>query len=156
MSIQKLNNIPSMVESLLIDFLTTNQYKLDHIEYLKEGNNWFLRVYIDKSGGVDIEDCSRVSEFLSAELDQHDPIPNAYFLEVSSPGAERPLRKLDDFYQAINQYVYISSYEPIDGIKEFEGTILSIDGEIIEIICEKKKIQIPFVKIASARLSILL
>ena len=74
-----------------------NGFELVDVEYVKEGSNWFLRVYVDKEGGIDIDDCGRISEFLSEKLDENDPITDAYFLEVSSPGAERPLKKPDDY-----------------------------------------------------------
>lgn len=146
--------IHNIVEKLLHDFLNLHGFELIDVEYVKEGNNWFLRVYIDKEQGIDIEDCSRVSEFLSEQLDAEDPIEQAYFLEVSSPGAERPLKKLEDFHKATNQYVFITTYEPIDGNKEFEGMLSLFDGESLEMICGKKTSVIPYGKVASARLAI--
>ena len=77
------------------------------IEYVKEGSNWFLRVYADKEGGIDIDDCGRISEYLSVQLDEKDPIADAYFLEVSSPGAERPLKKTQDYYKAVGIVMYL-------------------------------------------------
>ncbi|MCG4627855.1 ribosome maturation factor RimP, partial [Anaerostipes hadrus] len=83
----------------------------------KEGKNWFLRVYIDKENGVDIEECGLVSERLGEKLDEADPIPHNYFLEVSSPGAERPLKKARDFERAVGRTVLVKTYEPLDGEK---------------------------------------
>ena len=86
--------------------------ELVDIEFVKEGRDWFLRVYIDTpEGNIDIDQCAQVSEKLSEELDRTDPIPQNYFLEVSSPGAERPLKKEEDFQKAIGQYVFIKTYE---------------------------------------------
>ncbi len=76
------------------------QLELVEIEYVKEGKNWFLRLFIDKENGVDIEECGIVSEKLSEKLDEIDPIPHNYFLEVSSPGAERPLKKEEGFHKS--------------------------------------------------------
>ncbi|MDV2687347.1 ribosome maturation factor RimP, partial [Alkalihalophilus lindianensis] len=80
-----------------------------------------------------IEDCGLVSERLSEKLDDVDPIPHNYFLEVSSPGAERPLKKQKDFERAIGKNIFIKTYEPIDGEKSFEGTLLEFDGQFVKI-----------------------
>ncbi|MEW9697681.1 ribosome maturation factor RimP [Paenibacillus sp. SI8] len=146
--------IKSVIEDMLKDFIEQNGFELVDVEYVKEGSNWFLRVYADKEGGIDIDDCGRISEYLSAQLDEKDPIADAYFLEVSSPGAERPLKKLQDYHKAVNSHVFVTTYEPIDGAKEFEGLLLSFDGEQLVVEAGKKKITIPFAKVASARLAI--
>ncbi|WP_274320005.1 ribosome maturation factor RimP [Paenibacillus qinlingensis] len=146
--------IKSIIEDMLKDFVEQNGFEIVDIEYVKEGSNWFLRVYADKEGGIDIDDCGRISEYLSVQLDEKDPITDAYFLEVSSPGAERPLKKTQDFYKAVNSHVFVTSYEPIDGSKEFEGLLQSYDEEVLVIEIGKKKISIPVAKIASARLAI--
>jgi ribosome maturation factor RimP len=146
--------IKSVIEDMLKDFIEQNGFELVDIEYVKEGSNWFLRVYADKEGGIDIDDCGRISEYLSVQLDEKDPIADAYFLEVSSPGAERPLKKTQDYYKAVNSHVFVTTYEPIDGSKEFEGLLLSFDEEELVIEIGKKKIIIPFAKVASARLAI--
>ena len=117
------------------------------------------RVYIDKESGVDIDECGTVSEKLSEKLDEMDPIPHNYFLEVSSPGAERPLKKEKDFLKAIGKHVNVKTYEPIEGSKEFEGTMLSYNEEQIEIEIKiktrKKTIIIPADKVAKARLAVI-
>ncbi|MFD0680111.1 MULTISPECIES: ribosome maturation factor RimP [unclassified Paenibacillus] len=146
--------IKSVVESLLQTYMEENGFELVEVEYVKEGSNWFLRVYVDKEGGIDIDDCGRISEFLSEKLDEDDPIPTAYFLEVSSPGAERPLKKVQDYYNAVGENVFVTTYEPINGLKEFEGTLLSFNEETVEIEIGKKKHAIPFNKVAGARLAI--
>ena len=147
-------HIKSIVEELVRPFLDENGFELVDIEYVKEGGNWFLRVYVDKEGGIDIDDCGRISEYLSARLDEKDPIEAAYFLEVSSPGAERPLKKAQDFLKAVGNYVFLTTYEPIDGLKEFEGTLASFDEETVVVEIGKKKHSIPYTKVASARLAI--
>ncbi|CAN7472973.1 ribosome maturation factor RimP [Paenibacillus sp. LjRoot153] len=146
--------IKSIIEDMLKDFVEQNGFEIVDIEYVKEGSNWFLRVYADKEGGIDIDDCGRISEYLSVQLDEKDPITDAYFLEVSSPGAERPLKKTQDFYKAVNSHVFVTSYEPIDGSKEFEGLLQSYDEEVLVIEIGKKKVSIPVAKVASARLAI--
>ena len=118
--------VTEVVEELAIPILEELNLELVEVEYVKEGKSWFLRVYIDKETGVDIEDCGNVSEKLSEKLDEIDPIPQNYFLEVSSPGAERPLKKEKDFQKAIGKNVYIKTYEPILDEKEFEGTLTGV------------------------------
>ena len=150
--------VTEVVEELVLPILDELQLELVEVEYVKEGKSWFLRVYIDKETGVDIEDCGNVSEKLSEKLDEVDPIPQNYFLEVSSPGAERPLKKEKDFLKAIGKNVYIKTYEPILDAKEFEGVLTGFDGKEvtleIKIKTRKKTIVIPFEKVAKARLAI--
>lgn len=150
--------VVDIVEELALPIVRGQGLELVDVEYKKEGSNWFLRVLIDKPEGVDIDDCSRVSEQLSERLDQVDPIPSAYFLEVSSPGAERPLKKPADFERAVGRYVHVSLYQPLEGQKSFEGVLLSYgeDGAELEI-KEKgaaKQVVIPVTEVASARLAI--
>ncbi|MBH5316601.1 ribosome maturation factor RimP [Paenibacillus sp. GSMTC-2017] len=148
------SNIKSAIEAMINPFLNDNGFELVDIEYIKEGSNWFLRIFVDKEGGIDIDDCKRVSEFVSEELDSNDPITGAYFLEVSSPGAERPLKKPDDVRKAIGKHVFITTYEPFDGSKEFEGMLLAFDGENATVRVGKSEHVIPYDKVASARLAI--
>lgn len=150
--------VTEIVEDLVTPILDESGLELVEIEYAKEGKNWFLRVYIDKEGGVDIEDCGQVSEKLGEKLDEADPIPQNYFLEVSSPGAERPLKKDKDFQKAIGKNVYIKTYEPILDEKEFEGILTGFDGNEVTlevtIKTRKKTIVIPYEKVAKARLAV--
>ncbi|MDI2589224.1 MULTISPECIES: ribosome maturation factor RimP [unclassified Psychrobacillus] len=155
-----MSNITSEIENLVTPILQELNLELIDIEYVKEGRDWFLRIYIDTpAGGIDIEQCAQVSEKLSEKLDVVDPIKENYFLEVSSPGAERPLKKDADFIAAVGKYVFIKTYEPINGAKEFEGTLLSFsveEGALIEVRVKTRrvKIQIDKEKIALARLAI--
>lgn len=150
--------VTEVVAELVTPILEELQLELVEIEYVKEGKNWFLRIYIDKEMGVDIEDCGTVSEKLSEILDEIDPISQNYFLEVSSPGAERPLKKETDFQKAMGKNVYIKTYEPILAEKEFEGILLAFDGKDVtiemKIKTRKKTVVIPYDKIAKARLAI--
>lgn len=147
-------NIKSTVENMITAYLEENNFELVDVEYVKEGSSWFLRVFVDKEGGIDIEDCGRISEVLSQKLDENDPITDAYFLEVSSPGAERPLKKTKDFVKAVGKHVYVTTYEPIDGLKEFEGVLSSFDEQTVVVQVGKKEHAIPYDKVASARLAI--
>ncbi|MEO2075048.1 MAG: ribosome maturation factor RimP [Bacillus sp. (in: firmicutes)] len=153
-----MSKVTEVVEELAAPIFQELGLELVEIEYVKEGKNWYLRVYIDKDTGVDIEDCGLVSERLSEKLDALDPIPHNYFLEVSSPGAERPLKKEKDFEKAIGKNVFVKTYEPIDGEKGFEGKLLEFDGQHLKIEVKiktrKKLIEIPYEKVASARLAV--
>ncbi|MGD6816131.1 ribosome maturation factor RimP [Metabacillus sp. 113a] len=150
--------VTDTVSELAVPILEELDLELVDVEYVKEGKNWFLRVYIDSEGGVDIEECGLVSERLGEKLDEVDPITHNYFLEVSSPGAERPLKKTADFHKAAGKNVHIKTYEPIDGEKVFEGILQSFDGHsltvLITVKTRKKEVVIPFDKVASARLAV--
>lgn len=148
------SKIKSVVEEMVRPFLDENGFELVDIEYVKEGSNYFLRVFVDKEGNIDIDECGRISEYLSEKLDQNDPIPDAYFLEVSSPGAERPLKKPEDVRKAVGKHVFVTTYEPIDGSKEFEGKLLAFEGDELVVEIGKKKHALPYAKVASARLAI--
>lgn len=147
--------IKATVEQMVTPYLEENGFELVDVEYVKEGSNWFLRVFVDKDGGIDIDDCGRISEYLSEKLDENDPIPSAYFLEVSSPGAERPLKKAEDVTKAVGKDVFVTTYEPVDGLKEFEGRLQSFEDDMLVIEVGKKNHTVPYNKVASARLAII-
>ena len=98
------------------------------VEYVKEAGAWYLRVYIDKAGGVSIDDCEAVSRPLSDALDEADPIEGSYTLEVSSAGAERPLKRPSDFERFLGSPVLVKTYKPKDGRKEFAGVLSGYDN----------------------------
>jgi len=154
-----MSKITSEVEHLVTPILEELDLELVDIEFVKEGRNWFLRIYIDTpTGGIDIDQCALVSERLSVILDEKDPIDQNYYLEVSSPGAERPLKKEADYEKAVGKFIYVKTYEPIDGEKIFEGILKEFDGDTvvveIKIKTRKKIVSIPYDKIALARLAI--
>ena len=98
------------------------------VEYVKEAGEWFLRVYIDKEGGVSIDDCEAVSRPLSDLLDEADPIEGSYTFDVSSAGAERPLKRPSDFEKFLGSPVLVKTYKPKDGRKEFAGVLAGYDN----------------------------
>ncbi len=101
------------------------------VEYVREGGEWFLRLYIDKDGGVDIQDCEAVSRAVDPVLDEEDPIPGSYHFEVSSAGLERPLRRQEHFAWAMGRRVAVRLYRPRGGAKEFVGTLAGYeDGRV--------------------------
>ncbi len=150
--------IEEVTEELTQPIVDELNMELVEVEFVKEGKNHFLRVYIDKDGGVDIEDCERVSERLSDRLDEEDPIGPAYFLEVSSPGVERKLKTKADFQNYTGSYVYIKTYEPFAGEKEFYGDLIKFENDYAtiryKVKTREKEIEIPFDKIANARLAV--
>lgn len=155
-----MSRVVDVVKEAVLPVVDERNFELVDIEFLKEGKNWFLRIYIDKPGGIDIEECAWVSERVSDIMDQMDPdpIPQAYFLEVSSPGAERPLKTDKDLQNAVGGYVNLSYYQAIDGEKSHEGTLLEVTEDSvkleIKIKTRVKTIEIPREKIAKARLAI--
>lgn len=155
-----MSRVVDVVKEAVLPVVDERNFELVDVEFLKEGKNWFLRIYIDKPGGIDIEECAWVSECVSDILDQMDPdpIPQAYFLEVSSPGAERPLKTDKDLQNAVGSYVNLSYYQAIDGEKSHEGTLLEVTEDSvkleIKIKTRVKTIEIPREKIAKARLAI--
>lgn len=154
------SNVIKTTEELVQPILQERELELVDVEYVKEGPNWFLRVYIDSESGVDIADCGTVSEQLSEKLDKADPVEEAYYLEVSSPGVERPLKSKDDFEKNVNNNVFVKLYEPIDGQKEYEGILKEFTDNVAtieyKVKTRKKLVEIPFNKIAKARLAVTL
>ncbi|MBB6452885.1 ribosome maturation factor RimP [Salirhabdus euzebyi] len=150
--------VTEITEELVMPILEEMQLELVDVEFAKEGKNWYLRVFVDKEGGVDIEECGKVSEQLSEKLDEEEPIADPYYLEVSSPGVERPLKKEEDFKRNQGKNVYVKLYQAIDGEKEFEGVLQSFENDIVTIEVKektrKKKVEIPFDSIAKARLAV--
>ncbi|KRM18811.1 hypothetical protein FC40_GL000596 [Ligilactobacillus hayakitensis DSM 18933 = JCM 14209] len=155
-----MSSVVQTVTELVNPIIEEKNFELVDIEFVKEGKSWYLRVYIDKEGGINIEECALVSDYLSEKLDtcDPDPIPQAYYLEVSSPGAERPLKKEKDYERALNQYIHVKLYQAIDGIKIFEGTMTDLTKESLTIEYKDKtrtkSITLDRSKIASARLAI--
>jgi ribosome maturation factor RimP len=124
--------VEDIVTELAEPIVGALSYELVDVEFLKEGANWYLRVYIDKPGGIVIDDCQAVSEQLSDKLDELDPIKQSYILEVSSPG-ERPLKKERDFERFKGEIVEVKLYQPINGKKVYEGELLGLIDDKVKI-----------------------
>ena len=129
--------ITEVVAELAGEFLAENGYELYNTEYVKEGRDWFLRVYIDKvqaaeqeeQSYISTEDCEKVSRFLSEKLDETDPIEQNYYLEVSSPGMDRPLVRPEHYERYVGEEVEIRLYKSMDGVKNIQGVLESFDRE---------------------------
>ncbi len=117
------NDIPAAVTCLAKPICEKVGVELYDVEYVKEGGTWYLRVYIDAPDGVDIEQCEAVSRLLDPALDEADPIKEAYYLEVSSVGLDRPLKKEKDFHHFMGCKIEVKLYRAVDGKKEFVGTL---------------------------------
>ena len=129
----KANNTEAKVLPLLEPIVDANGLELVDLEFAKEGANWYLRVYIDKNGGVSIDDCEMVSRALEAKLDEKDPIEQAYILEVSSPGIDRPLKKEADFVKYQGEIIDVKLYKAQGGSKQFQGKLLSLENSVLSI-----------------------
>ncbi|BCJ95189.1 ribosome maturation factor RimP [Anaerocolumna cellulosilytica] len=141
-------------EKLLEPIIQKNNFDLVDVEYVKEGGNWYLRAYIDKEGGISVDDCELISRALSDLLDEHDFIPDAYILEVSSPGLGRQLKKEKDFARSINKEVEIKLFKGIDKQKEFVGLLTEYDQEKLVVELENgNMLEIPRSNIALIRLA---
>lgn len=156
----EVSEIIDKVTETVQPILDENNFYLYSIEYVQEGGSWYLRVFIDKDNGISIDDCVLVSDQLSEKLDEIDPDPFAdqYFLEVSSPGAERPLKNEADYQRAVNQYIHVSLYQQINGRKVYEGTLTNLsDKELTLDYLDKtrhRQVVIDRSKVAKARLAI--
>lgn len=152
----KANNTEKKVTELLVPILEEQNFELVDVEFVKEGPNWYLRIYIDKEGGVSIDDCELVSRALDKKLEESNPIEQAYILEVSSPGIDRPLKKPDDFVKYAGQIVDIKLYKAMNGQKEFQGELQGLNDNVITIIDEtEQEFSFEQKDVASVRLAVI-
>ena len=143
-----MSKISDKVEALARPVVEEEGCKLWSVEYIKEAGTWYLRVYIDKDGGVGITDCEAISRKLDPILDEADPVPGSYVFEVGSAGAERELKRPSDFEQFIGSEVEVKLYQPHEGRKTLVGTLDGYSaGNITVSGTELKKEQIAQVKL---------
>jgi ribosome maturation factor RimP len=128
--------------------------ELVEVEFKKEQGQWILRVYIDREGGVRLQDCEKVSREIEPLLDVEDPVIHSFTLEVSSPGLQRPLKRISDFQRFQGKLAKIKLYTPIESEKKFCAHILRVEGDQIILDREGKILQVPFANIAKANLEI--
>lgn len=140
-------------EKLIQPIIDSNHFELVDMEYVKEGGNWYLRAYIDKEGGITVDDCELVSRAFSELLDEKDFIEGAYILEVSSPGLGRPLKKERDFARSIGQNVEIRTYKAINKQKEYCGVLKEYDKDTVTIETETGTLTFQRSEIALIRLA---
>ncbi|MDO4744964.1 MAG: ribosome maturation factor RimP [Bacillota bacterium] len=150
--------ITEIAAEMMADFLQQEGYELYNIEFVKEGKDWFLRVYVDIASGegyVGTEDCEKVSRFLSEKLDEEDPIEQNYYLEVSSPGMDRPLLKKEHYERYVGSEVEIRLYKGKDGTKNIVGVLEGIAEDMITVTDhDNKKWELELSEIAKANLAV--
>ncbi len=147
------NKIETLVEKIVSDIIQGTELELIDVEFVKE-QNWYLRVFINKETGLELEDCQFVSEKLEQQLDQLDPIKESYFLEVSSPGLDRPLKRIEDYQRHLGDVVEVHTYAPIDGNKLFIGKLLGFQDDTISIETDKQNLSLPSNQVSQVRLHI--
>ncbi|MCR4402295.1 MAG: ribosome maturation factor RimP [Firmicutes bacterium] len=147
----KPQDIENLVTDILRPMVDGRGIELVDVEYVREGGQWYLRVYIDRPEGVSMDDCEWVNNELGGKLDELDPIPQSYVLEVSSSG-EKPLRRESDYERFRGRMVLVSTYAPVEGRKSFEGRLLGLVDGKVRLDVEGRTFEVPRDKISHARL----
>ena len=147
-----LSKIEKLTYDLALPVVEAEEYEIYDVEYAKEGPHWFLRVFITREEGVNVDDCETISRAISAILDEKDCISTNYFLEVSSPGIERNLRQDEHFESALGEKVKIKLYKDIDGAKELEGELTAAQHGKITLQTNSAPIEIDKKNIAKANI----
>ena len=150
----KRENYEARTEELLKPIAEANGVDIYDVEYVEEAGEWYLRAYIDKEGGVTIDDCEAVSRALSDALDNPEFIEDAYYLEVSSPGLGRTLKKDRHFEKSIGMEVDVKTFKPVDGSKEFTGTLKSFDKDTVTLMILEKEVSFSRKDIAKINLTL--
>ncbi|MGI6144196.1 MAG: ribosome maturation factor RimP [Peptococcia bacterium] len=146
-------NICDFVTKLAEPVVVQNGMELVDVEFVKEGANHYLRLFIDKDGGVDLDDCEKISRIVSDLLDQEDPIDKAYFLEVSSPGLDRPLKKVKDFQKYEGHQVIVKTFSAFEGRKKHRGKLGQYNESNLHLLVEDdKEIMIPWEMVSQVKL----
>ena len=146
-----MSNVEARVEGILKNTINNLGYDIYDIQYVKEGQNNYLRIFIDKDGIKDINDCEKVNNAINDILDKEDPIKDSYFLEVSSPGLERVLRKKEHFEKQLNSEIFIKLFKAVDGMKELTGILTSVNDENISIQSNGTEYNVEFKNISIAK-----
>ena len=149
----KKTEIVERTEKLVMPIIEENHFELVDVEYVKEAGNWYLRAYIDKPGGIAVDDCEVISRALSDKLDEEDFIDESYILEVSSPGLGRPLKKDKDFARSIGKEIEVRTFRAIDRQKEFTGILKEFDKDSFTIVIEENEMTFQRAETALVRLA---
>ena len=134
----KKESYESRTEEMILPILERNQFELVDVEYVKEGSDWYLRAYIDKEGGITVNDCADVAREMNALLDEQDYVEGSYIFEVSSPGLGRPLKKEKDYVRSMGKKLEIRTYRAINHEKEFYGVLQAYDNTSVTILDEEE------------------
>ncbi|WP_346354288.1 ribosome maturation factor RimP [Azotosporobacter soli] len=143
--------IEALVEGFVLEIIRDTALELVDVEYVKE-RDWYLRIFLDKEGGLEIEDCQAVSSALEDKLDAADPITDSYYLEVSSPGLDRALKKERDFVRHAGSMVEMNTFAPIEGRKQWIGKLHGLEAGNIVLDVDGETIRIPREKVSLIRL----
>lgn len=150
--------IVERVEELMLPICETTGTYLVDVEFEQENSNWYLRIFIDTDEGLTMDECVAATELISAKLDELDFIEEEYMMEVSSPGAERPLKTKEALADAVGFYINVQLDDEVLNTKELQGDLLSFDGSILEMEClfktRKRKVEIDYENVAKARLAV--
>ena len=150
-----MKKVTELVAELAAPAVAEQGCTLWDVEYVREAGTWYLRVYIDKDGGVSIDDCERISRELDPILDEADPIPDSYVFEVGSAGAERELKRPGDFAQFMGSEVEVKLYQPLDGAKSFVGILKAYsDDGTVTVASGKKELSFTKAQTAQVRLHV--
>lgn len=157
MKIKKFGNTEQLVFDLVKPIADQFECEIWDVRFEKEGASWYLRVFIEKEGGVNIDDCESVSRPLSDILDEKDPIPQGYFLEVGSASIERELIRESHFNSSLGKLVKIKLFRPLDGVKEFKAILSGFNKEKLKLSCpveagDENSREIPLSDIANIKL----
>jgi len=148
-------NIAERVKGYLDEYFSDKPYELTDLLFVKEGGNWFLRVFADKEGGITIDDCELISRALESHLDGEDIIEQAYILEVSSPGIDRPLKTKADYEKFTGCIVDVKLYKAVSGEKEFQGKLIGLIDEKIVIEENSQRQEFELADVAICRLAVI-
>jgi len=151
-------NIIEKVEKLMLPICEETGTYLVDVEYEEENGTWYLRIFVDTEVGLTMEECIAVTELISGKLDEEDFIAEEYMMEVSSPGAERPLKTVEDLRDAVGYHINVTVQDAIDDIHEFQGDLISFESDILVLEClfktRKKQIKIAYNNVKKARLAV--
>jgi ribosome maturation factor RimP len=145
--------LEDLIEREVAQIIQQTPLELVDVEYIKE-RDWYLRIFLDKPGGLEVEDCQWVSDQLGKRLDELDPIKESYIMEVSSPGLDRPLKKDRDFARHIGDKVEIHTFAPVNGQKTVVGKLLGLENNVIQVDIDGAALTIPRDKTSQVRLYI--
>ena len=145
----------ALIEELVLPITDEHNIELVDVEYVKEAGEYYLRIFIDKDGGVSLNDCEVITRAINPILDEKDPIKENYFLEVSSPGLDRPLKKEKDFLRYAGRDVEVKLYKAINGLKHFEAELVGLtENKTVKLILEGEEMELDKKDIALIRLAI--
>lgn len=151
----QVKDIIKKVTEYTMPIIEENNFELVEVEFVKEGANHYLRLYVDKEGGFSIQDCEKVSRYLEKKLEEDDFIEKAYILEVSSPGIDRILKKDSEYVKYKGKIVDVKLYKPIDKVKEFQGELIGLIDDQIVINEDGKELKFDRKDVAVCRLAVI-